>query len=139
MGFMDLEKAYDRVNREVFRQVLRTYDVGGNLLNVIKSMCVNSLTCIKVKGGESEFFRINSGVRQGYVISPWLFTVYMYAVMKEVKMGIGVRGVRFQEEGREWRLPDLLYSDDLVLCSESGQWWDDLLRCEGKESENQCK
>ena len=34
-------------------------------------------------------------------------------------MGIGRKGVRFQEEGREWRLPDLLYADDLVLCGES--------------------
>ena len=27
--------------------------------------------------------------------------------------------MRFQEEGREWRLPGLLYIDDLVLCGES--------------------
>ena len=36
----------------------------------------------------------------------WLFNVY-------------VDGVRFLEEGREGRLPCLLYSDDLVLCGES--------------------
>ena len=34
-------------------------------------------------------------------------------------MGMGKRGVRFMEEEREWRLPDLLYADDLVLCGES--------------------
>ena len=34
-------------------------------------------------------------------------------------MWMGRRGVRFQEERREWRLPDLLYTDDLVLCGES--------------------
>ena len=39
--------------------------------------------------------------------------------MKEIKMGIGRRGVRFLEDGREWRLPGLLYANDLVLCSES--------------------
>ena len=33
-------------------------------------------------------------------------------------MGMGRSGVRFQEEGREWRLPGLLYADDLVLCGE---------------------
>ena len=27
--------------------------------------------------------------------------------------------MRFQEEGRKWRLPALLYADDLVLCGES--------------------
>ena len=46
--------------------------------------------CIKVKGGESDYFRIDSGVRQGCIISPWIFNVYMDAVfMKEVKMGRG--------------------------------------------------
>ena len=39
--------------------------------------------------------------------------------MKEVKIGMGWRRVRFQEEGREWGLPGLLYADDLVLCGES--------------------
>ena len=52
-------------------------------------------------------------------MSPWLFNVYMDGVMKEVKMAMGGRGVRFQEEGREWGLPGLLYGDDLVLCSKS--------------------
>ena len=50
---------------------------------------------------------------------PWLFNVYMDVVMKEEKMGMGKRGARFQEEGREWRLPGLLYVEDLVLCGES--------------------
>ena len=34
-------------------------------------------------------------------------------------MGMGRRGMRFQEEEREWRLSALLYADDLVLCGES--------------------
>ena len=37
----------------------------------------------------------------------------------EVKMGMGRRGVSFLDDGREWRLPGLLYADDLVLCGES--------------------
>ena len=39
-------------------------------------------------------------------MSPWLFNVYMDAVM-EVKMGTGRR--------EEWKLLGLLYEDDLVL------------------------
>ena len=52
-------------------------------------------------------------------MSPWLFNVYMDGVMKEVKMGMGRRGVRFMEDGREWRLPGLFYADNLILCGES--------------------
>ena len=59
------------------------------MLNDIKSMYVNSLACVKVKGGESECFRINSGMRQRCNMSPWLFNVYKDVVMKDVKMGMG--------------------------------------------------
>ena len=78
---MDLEKA---VNREVLWQGLRMYGVGGKLLIGFKSMYVDSLTCVKVKWGEREWF---SNVIQGCILSPWLFTVYVDVVIKEVKMG----------------------------------------------------
>ena len=110
MDFMDLEKTYDRFNREV----LRKYDLYGKLLNDVKSMYPNSLACIRLKVGESEHFRINSGVRQGCIISLCIFNVFMDAVMKEMKMGMGRSGVRFPEAGREWILLGLLYVDDLV-------------------------
>ena len=33
------------------------YGVGGKLLNGIKSIYINSLACVRVKGGESECFK----------------------------------------------------------------------------------
>ena len=62
VGFMNLEKAYDRINREALWRVLRMHDVGGTLLNGIKSMHVNNLACVIVKGDGSKRFRIKSGV-----------------------------------------------------------------------------
>ena len=81
-------------------------------------MYVDSSACVRVKGGESEWFRIDSGVRLGCIMSPSLFNVYMNAVM-EVKMGMRRGGVRFLEDGREGSLLGLLYADDFVLCGES--------------------
>ena len=49
MGFIDLEKVYDRVNWEALWQVLRMYDVGSNILSGIKSMYVDSSACFRVK------------------------------------------------------------------------------------------
>ena len=63
--------------------------------------------------GESERFRIDCGVRQGYVMFSSLFNAYMDAVMKEVKMGMGRRGMKFLEDER---LSGLLYVDGLVVC-----------------------
>ena len=39
-------------------------------------------------------------VREWVIVSPWLFNLYMDAGMKEEKMGLGRKGVKFQEEGR---------------------------------------
>ena len=75
--------------------------MGGKLLSGVKYMDVDSLACVTVNGGESEWLRIDSRVRQGCIMPARLFNVYMDAVMKEVKMGIGMRGVRLMEEGRE--------------------------------------
>ena len=59
------------------------------LLNEFKSSYINSLSFVKVKRDESECFRSDSVVRQGCIMSLWLFNVYMDVVMKEVKMGKG--------------------------------------------------
>ena len=82
-------------------------------------MYINSLACVEVKGGESECFWIDSGVKRGCIKFPCLSNLYMDAIMKEIKWGMGRSGVRFQEDGREWRLPGLLYTDDLVLFGKS--------------------
>ena len=41
--------------------------------------------------------------------------MYVDAVIKEVEMGMKRRRVRFLEDRREWRLPGLLHTYDLVL------------------------
>ena len=63
-------------------------------MNSVKCMYVNSPSSVRVKGGESECLRIDSGVRQECIMSPRLFNVYMDAVTKELKSGMGRRGVR---------------------------------------------
>ena len=50
VGFIDLEKAYYRVNMEALWQVLRMYDVEDKLWSRIKSMYVDSSACVRVRG-----------------------------------------------------------------------------------------
>ena len=112
VGFMDLEKPYDRVNREVIiiwgvprslignREVLKRHDVGGKPLNGIKSMHVNSLICVRVKGCEIRLYHV-----------PLAFQC--------IRGRCDESENRDGEEGREWRLPGLLYAYYLGLCDES--------------------
>ena len=36
----------------------------------------------------SEWFSVNVGLRQGYVIYPWLFNVYMDGVVREMNVRV---------------------------------------------------
>ena len=76
-AFMDLEKVYYTIDREVMWQMLRMYGVGGKLLKAVQSLYVDSRTCVRVGMDVSEWFPVNVGLRQGCVMSPWLFNVHM--------------------------------------------------------------
>ena len=41
----------------------------------------------------SEWFSVNVGLRQGCVMSPWLFNVYMDGVVREVKVRVLWKGL----------------------------------------------
>ena len=92
-----------RSNKDALRFVFRMYDMCGKHFNGIKSMYLNSQACVGVKEDESKGFRIYSGVRQGYIPSPWLLNVYMNGGMKEVNMGMGRMGVTFLVDRRKWK------------------------------------
>ncbi len=53
--FMDLEKAYERVNREALWSVLQIYDVGGQLLKGIQAFYREAKACVRVGWEFSEF------------------------------------------------------------------------------------
>ena len=79
LAFVDLEKAFDRVPREVVWWALRRMDVPEGLLQVIKLMYVSVTTSVKHNGGESRFFEVKVGVHEGSVLSPILFIIVLEA------------------------------------------------------------
>ena len=80
---MDLENAYDTIDRHGMWQMLRVYGVGGKLLTAVQSFYVESRACVRVGNDVSEWFPVNVGLRQGCVMSPWLFNVYIWMVWFE--------------------------------------------------------
>ena len=81
--FVDQEKAFDRVNRDRLWRVLEQYGVQGQLLDNIRAIYANSKSAVRTPSGLSNWFSVTSGVRQGCVLSPLLFIVYMDRITKE--------------------------------------------------------
>ena len=64
-----------RVVWEAMWDVLRVYEVCGNLLNVVKAFYRDARTCVRIDGEMGKSFTIKGGVRQGCVMFPWLFNL----------------------------------------------------------------
>ena len=75
-AFMDLEKAYDTINRHGMWLMQRVYGVGGKFLKAVQSFYVESRACVWLGNDVSEWFPVNV-LTQGCVMSPWLFNVYI--------------------------------------------------------------
>lgn len=115
-AFMDLEKAYDRIDREALWQVLRIYGVGGRLLRGVQSFYIDSRAYVRVGNEMSEWFPVVVGLRQGCVMSAELFNVYMDGVVREVCARAVRAGVKF-EGGLH--VSQLLFADDTAPVAES--------------------
>jgi len=106
MAFVDLEKAFDRVPREVVWWALRLLGVEEWLVNVIRAMYEGVVTSVRMKDGDrdSDAFEVKVGLHQGSVLSPLLFIIVMEALSREFHSGL------------PW---ELLYADDLCLIAET--------------------
>ncbi len=62
---MDLEKAYNRVDREALWSVLKIYGVSGQLLKWKQAFQREANACVRVGGKFSKGFAVEVGVRQG--------------------------------------------------------------------------
>ena len=70
---------------------------------------------------EDERFNVWVGLRQGCVMLPWLFNVFMDGVMKEVRERVGDVGATLWDARRncEWKVEWLMFADDTVLVGDS--------------------
>ena len=81
--FVDQEKAFDRVNRTKLWKTLEEYGVKGQLLDNIRALYRKSISVVRTREGNTNWFEVKSGVRQGCVLSPLLFISYMDKITKE--------------------------------------------------------
>ena len=100
MIFIDLEKAYDRVNRDVMWRVLEKRGVNMIYIKLIKDMYNDITTCVRTQVGLSSTFPNTIGLHQGSALSPYLFALIIDELTKHMQKTI----------------PEcMLFADDIVL------------------------
>nr|KAG5687578.1 hypothetical protein BaRGS_009975 [Batillaria attramentaria] len=115
INFIDYEKAFDSVDREALWKLLRHYGVPGKIISLIQCTYQDMSCRIAHAGQLSESFEVKTGVRQGCLLSPFLFLLVIDWIMKTTTAG--------RKNGIQWtlwtQLDDLDFADDLALLSHS--------------------
>ena len=107
MAFIDQEKAFDRVVRAELWKCLAERGIFGELLRAIESLYICSQAAVRTREGETEWFKVKCGLRQGCVLSPLLFIIFMDNIMKRAN----------QEENS---IEELMFADDFNSADSRG-------------------
>ena len=70
---------------------------------------------VRTGHGITDWFQIGKGVRQGYVLSPYLFNLYAEYIMRNAGMEESQAGIKIARRN----INNLRYADDTTLMAES--------------------
>ena len=87
LAFIDLEKDFDRVPREVIWWSMRKLKIDEWLVRIVQSMYKEVRSRVRVGDEYSNSFDVRIGVHQGSVLSPLIFVIVLEAISMESRTG----------------------------------------------------
>ena len=104
--FIDFRAAFYSVDREMMYKIMKHYGLPQKIVNVIRNSYEVFKCCVKAEGEKGQMFDVKTGVRQGDVWSPILFSLVInYVLAKSVQGGIDIGQC----------VADLDFADDVAL------------------------
>ena len=92
---------------------MRKYNINANLVRTIEQLYDKATSAIQMNGSIGEWFRTTVGVRQGCLLSPTLFNIFLERIMSDAqeehdgKVSIGGRNIT-----------NLRFADDIDVLAE---------------------
>ena len=130
-NFVDYRKAFDRVWHDAIWPVLRKYGIEEDIMRVLEQLNAKSTSKVRVGAKFSEKFPCSVGVRQGCVLSPSLFNVFLEEIVsrkvEELTGGVCVQGLLAD---------NLRFADDIALITDNSNELQDLTNRLNTEIQN---
>ena len=110
--FIDFKKAFGRVWHEALWATMRKYKINASIKRAIENLYDKAQSAV-LFNGSTEWFRTTVGVRQGCLLSPTLFNIFLERIMcealddHEVSVSIGGR-----------LITNFRFADDIVVNAE---------------------
>lgn len=107
--FVDFRAAFDKVPRKLLNFKLRSIGISSKMANFIENVYANTTSVVWTGESFSEPFCTYSGVKQGCLMSPLLFALYLNDLHDHLEGGMYIDDLNI-------RL--LLYADDIVILAD---------------------
>ena len=106
--FIDFKKAFDRVWHATLWATMRLYNINTNLINVIQNLYDKATSAVCFNGSAADRFRTAVGVRQGCLLLPTLFNIFLEIIMADAledhKSTVSIGG---------WTISNLRFAGDI--------------------------
>ena len=114
VAFVDFKKAFDSVKHDKLIECVKNEGIKGRFLAALKAMYSSLSSCVRSKNDLSEMFECPTGVRQGCVLSPTMFSLFINQLSNHIEQ-TGRHGVQLLPGLMELFI--LLFADDVALLS----------------------
>ena len=97
--FTDFKKVFDRVWHAALWAAMRKYNINANIVRIIEQLYDKTTSAVQTNGSIGVWFRTTVAVRQGCLLSPTLFDIFLKRTMsdaleeQDAKVSIGGRNI----------------------------------------------
>ena len=95
--------------------ILKELGIPNHLSCLLRNLYAGQEATVRTGHGTTDWFQIGKGVRQGCILSPFLFNLYAEYIMKNTGLDEAQAGIKIA--GRN--INNLRYADDTTLMAES--------------------
>ena len=102
--FIDFKKAFDRVWHEALWATMMKYNINASIIRAIENLYDKAQSAVLFNGSTGERFRTTVRVRQGCLLSPTLFNIFLERIMYEAlddhegSVSIGDQRIKFYSQ-----------------------------------------
>ena len=113
-NFIDYRKAFDRVWQETLWAVMKKHNIDHKLVDMIMALYDDTKSTVQVDNTLTDWFKSTVGVRQGCLLSPYLFNIFLEQIMSEALEGFETA---VSINGKP--ITNLRFADDIALITDS--------------------
>ena len=108
-------KVIDCADHNKLWKILRETGISEYFTCFLRNLCASQEATVRTRCGTTDWFQIGKGVRQGYILSPCLFNLYIEYIIQNAGLDEAQAGIKVSKRN----INNLRYTDDTTLKAET--------------------